>query len=135
MGEIPECSGRTEKPVPCSGDSGKRGPEGVVKAVCTSEKKGVEKHSVPEGHFLKDFGIEGDAHAGKWHRQVSLLSYDKVKEFNERGAQVEDGAFGENLVVEGIDFRKLPVGTILKSGCGFTHDPDRQRMSQPLRDL
>ena len=96
--------------------TGKRGPEGVVKAVCTSEKKGVEKHSVPEGHFLKDFGIEGDAHAGKWHRQVSLLSYDKVKEFNERGAQVEDGAFGENLVVEGIDFRKLPVGTILKSG-------------------
>ena len=45
--------------------TGKRGPEGVVKAVCTSEKKGVEKHSVPEGHFLKDFGIEGDAHAGK----------------------------------------------------------------------
>ena len=72
--------------------TGKKGPEGVVKAVCTSEKKGVEKHSVPEGHFLKDFGIEGDAHAGKWHRQVSLLSYDKVKEFNERGAQVEDGA-------------------------------------------
>ena len=90
--------------------TGKRGPEGVVKAVCTSEKKGVEKHSVPEGHFLKDFGIEGDAHAGKWHRQVSLLSYDKVKEFNERGAH-------------------------LYWGCGFTHDPDRQRMSQPLRDL
>ena len=95
--------------------TGKRGPEGVVKAVCTSEKKGVEKHSVPEGHFLKDFGIEGDAHAGKWHRQVSLLSYDKVKEFNERGAQVEDGAFGENLVVEGIDFRSLPVGMMIGS--------------------
>ena len=110
------CSGRTEKPVPCSGDSGKRGPEGVVKAVCTSEKKGVEKHSVPEGHFLKDFGIEGDAHAGKWHRQVSLLSYDKVKEFNESGAQVEDGAFGENLVVEGIDFRSLPVGMMIYIG-------------------
>ena len=50
--------------------TGKKGPEGVVKAVCTSEKKGVEKHSVPEGHFLKDFGIEGDAHAGKWHRLI-----------------------------------------------------------------
>ena len=96
--------------------TGKKGPEGVVKAVCTSEKKGVEKHSVPEGHFLKDFGIEGDAHAGKWHRQVSLLSYDKVKEFNERGAQVEDGAFGENLVVEGIDFRSLPVGMMIYIG-------------------
>ena len=96
--------------------TGKRGPEGVVKAVCTSEKKGVEKHSVPEGHFLKDFGIEGDAHAGKWHRQVSLLSYDKVKEFNERGAQVEDGAFGENLVIEGIELNTLSIGQKIKIG-------------------
>lgn len=91
--------------------TGKRGPEGVVKAVCTSEKKGVEKHSVPEGHFLKNFGIEGDAHAGKWHRQVSLLSYDKIEAFRARGAEVEDGAFGENLVVQGFDFSALPVGT------------------------
>ena len=85
--------------------------EGVVKAICISPARGTEKRAVEEGHFLKDFGIEGDAHAGKWHRQVSLLSYDKVKEFNQRGAGVEDGAFGENLVVEGIDFRSLPVGT------------------------
>ena len=91
--------------------TGKRGPEGVVKAVCTSEKKGVEKHSVPEGHFLKNFGIEGDAHAGKWHRQVSLLSFDKIEDFRARGAEVEDGAFGENLVVQGIDFATLPIGT------------------------
>ena len=91
--------------------TGKRGPEGVVKAVCTSEKKGVEKHSVPEGHFLKNFGIEGDAHAGKWHRQVSLLSYDKIEAFRARGAEVEDGAFGENLVVQGFDFSALPIGT------------------------
>ena len=94
--------------------TGKKGPEGVVKAVCTSEKKGVEKHSVPEGHFLKDFGIEGDAHAGKWHRQVSLLSYDKIEEFRKKGAQVANGAFGENLVVEGIDFKTLPIGTIFQ---------------------
>ena len=91
--------------------TGKRGPEGVVKAVCTSEKKGVEKHSVPEGHFLKNFGIEGDAHAGKWHRQVSLLSYDKIEAFRARGAEVEDGAFGENLVAQGFDFSSLPIGT------------------------
>ena len=91
--------------------TGKRGPEGVVKAVCTSEKKGVEKHSVPEGHFLKDFGIEGDAHAGKWHRQVSLLSLQKIEEFRARGVSVEFGAFGENLIVDGYDFRNLPVGT------------------------
>ncbi|MCC8026188.1 MAG: MOSC domain-containing protein [Clostridium sp.] len=91
-------------------------PIGVVKAICISDRRGIEKKSVEEGHFLVDFGIEGDAHGGKWHRQVSLLSYDKVKAFNEQGAGVDDGAFGENLVVEGLDFRKLPVGTRLIAG-------------------
>lgn len=91
-------------------------PTGVVKAICISDKRGVEKKAIQEGHFLVDFGIEGDAHGGKWHRQVSLLSYDKVRAFNERGADVGDGAFGENLVVEGLDFRSLPVGTRLYAG-------------------
>lgn len=90
--------------------------EGIVRAICISKEKGTEKRPVPEAHFIKDFGIEGDAHAGKWHRQVSLLSYDKVKEFNERGANVADGDFGENLVVEGLDFRNLPVGTTFYVG-------------------
>lgn len=89
---------------------------GVVRAICISEKRGTEKRCIDEGHFLVDFGIEGDAHGGKWHRQVSLLSYDKVKAFNERGANVIDGAFGENLVVEGIDFKNLPVGSRLYAG-------------------
>ncbi len=66
--------------------------------------------------LIEDFGIENDAHAGKWHRQVSLLSHDKVEAFRARGAEVKDGAFGENLVVEGIDFRTLPVGTLFHSG-------------------
>lgn len=66
--------------------------------------------------FVRDWGIEGDAHAGHWHRQVSLLSGEKVEAFRARGAQVESGAFGENLVVEGIDFRVLPVGTLLRCG-------------------
>lgn len=95
-------------------------PTGVVKAICISDIRGIEKRAVEEGHFIVDFGIEGDAHGGKWHRQVSLLSYDKVKAFNERGANVGDGAFGENLVVEGLDFRSLPVGTKLYAGsAGF----------------
>ena len=89
---------------------------GVVKAICISPARGTEKHTIPEGHFIPDFGIEGDAHAGTWHRQVSLLSYNKVEEFNKRGANVGDGAFGENLVVDGIDFRALPVGTRLYAG-------------------
>lgn len=90
--------------------------QGVVKAICISDRRGIEKHAIKEAHFIKDYGIEGDAHAGKWHRQVSLLSYDKVKEFNEHGADVGDGAFGENLVVEGLDFKTLPVGTVLEAG-------------------
>ena len=89
---------------------------GRVRAICISKERGTEKQAVPEGHFLVDFGIQGDAHAGNWHRQVSLLSYDKVEAFNQRGADVSDGAFGENLVVEGIDFASLPVGTRLCAG-------------------
>ena len=92
------------------------GKEGVVKAICISPARGTEKHTIPEGHFIPNFGIEGDAHAGTWHRQVSLLSYNKVEEFNKKGANVGDGAFGENLVVDGIDFRALPVGTRLYAG-------------------
>ena len=89
---------------------------GTVIAVCVSEKKGTQKHKVKEAEFIEDWGIKGDAHAGKWHRQVSLLSYDKIEEFRRRGAEVEDGAFGENLVVDGFDFASLPVGT--KFCCG-----------------
>lgn len=87
---------------------------GKVIAVCTSPAKGTQKTNVGQANLVEDFGIEGDAHGGKWHRQVSLLSHDKIQNFRERGAQVSDGAFGENLVVEGIDFRTLPVGTRLK---------------------
>uniref|UniRef100_UPI003AB81DFC MOSC domain-containing protein n=1 Tax=Eisenbergiella sp. TaxID=1924109 RepID=UPI003AB81DFC len=84
---------------------------GKVMAVCTSPAKGTQKTNVGEALFIEDFGLEGDGHAGKWHRQVSLLSHDKIEEFRKRGAEVADGAFGENLVVEGFDFRNLPVGT------------------------
>lgn len=87
---------------------------GIVKAICISEKKGTQKHRVEEAVFVEDWGIEKDAHAGKWHRQVSLLSYDKIEDFKKRGAEITDGAFGENLVVEGFDFRNLPVGTIFQ---------------------
>ena len=85
--------------------------EGTVKAVCTSSVKGVRKEPVKEARLIEDYGIEKDAHAGKWHRQVSLLSWEKVREFNRSGAGVSDGDFGENLLVSGINFRSLPVGT------------------------
>lgn len=84
---------------------------GKVIAICISEEKGTQKHSVQEAEFIEDWGIKGDAHAGKWHRQVSLLSFDKIEDFRARGAEVTDGAFGENIVVEGFDFAAMPVGT------------------------
>ena len=89
---------------------------GKVTAVCISEKKGTQKRNVHEALFIEDFGLENDAHAGKWHRQVSLLSYEKIQDFKKKGAPVEDGAFGENLIVSGIDFKNLPVGTRFQSG-------------------
>ena len=90
--------------------------EGTVRAVCISREKGTVKRPVEKGVFLPGFGIENDAHAGKWHRQVSLLSADSVAEFNRKGAGVSDGDFGENLLVEGIDLKALPVGTTLRVG-------------------
>ncbi len=87
---------------------------GKVIAVCTSDRKGIQKTDVQSGTFETDWGIRGDSHAGKWHRQISLLSADKIAAFNEKGTGVVPGAFGENLVVEGFDFRALPVGTLLR---------------------
>ncbi len=89
---------------------------GTVLAVCTSAKKGVQKRDVHIAHFTPEWGIDGDAHAGKWHRQVSLLSADKIEAFRAKGAEVVYGDFGENLVVSGFDFRSLPVGTLLRCG-------------------
>ena len=89
---------------------------GDILAVCTSSRKGTQKTNVKQAVFVENHGLEGDAHAGSWHRQVSLLSADKIEEFRSRGAVVEYGAFGENLVVEGIDFRALEVGTLLRCG-------------------
>ena len=88
----------------------------MIRAVCTSPEKGTEKVNVHKAHVIENWGIEGDAHAGRWHRQVSLLSWQKVEEFNLQGACVTDGAFGENLLVDGIDCARLPIGTRLRVG-------------------
>lgn len=89
---------------------------GKVIAVCVSEKKGTQKKNVGAAQVIEDWGIQGDAHGGKWHRQVSLLSHEQVEAFRARGAVVDHGAFGENLVVEGFDCKALPVGTRLRCG-------------------
>lgn len=85
---------------------------GKIKAVCISEKRGTAKKNIGTANVIKDYGLEDDVHAGDWHRQVSLLSYEAVAAFRKKGAQVADGAFGENLLVEGFDFKTYPVGTV-----------------------
>ena len=89
---------------------------GKILAICISEKNGVQKSPVDSAVLLEDWGIEGDAHGGKWHRQVSLLSFEKIEDFRAKGADVDFGAFGENLVVEGFDLRKIPVGSRFQIG-------------------
>ena len=89
---------------------------GKIIAICTSDVRGVQKQPTSRATLIPDWGIEGDAHAGHWHRQVSLLAAEEVAAFNARGADVTPGAFGENLVVEGFDLRALPVGTLLRCG-------------------
>ena len=87
---------------------------GKVIAVCISEKNGTQKKNVGAAQVIEDWGIQGDAHGGKWHRQVSLLSHEQVEAFRALGAVVDHGAFGENLVVERYDFKTLPIGTKFK---------------------
>ena len=89
---------------------------GKVVAVCISEKKGTAKKNIGKCKLIENFGLEGDAHAGNWHRQVSLLSFEEVEKFRARGADVADGAFGENLLVSGFDFKTYPVGSIFRCG-------------------
>ena len=89
---------------------------GKLIAICISEKKGTQKVPVESAVLREDHGIEGDAHAGNWHRQVSLLGLEKIVAFRAKGADVDFGAFGENLIIEGFDFRNLPVGTQFRIG-------------------
>ena len=89
---------------------------GIVRAVCVSSEKGTAKRDAGEAELVVRHGLKGDAHAGDWHRQVSLLSLQKIDAFRAKGAEVDYGAFGENLVVDGIDFAGLPLGTMLRCG-------------------
>ena len=92
------------------------GITGKVIAVCISERKGTQKKEPPSIKLVPDWGIEDDAHAGKWHRQVSLLGIEKIEDFKAKGASVDFGAFGENMIVQGLDLSALPVGTRFRIG-------------------
>lgn len=88
-----------------------------ILAVCISEKKGEQKHPVSEAELKVDWGIVGDAHAGNWHRQVSLLGQESVDKLQEKiTVQLKPGDFAENILVKGLTLYTLPVGTKLKIG-------------------
>ena len=89
----------------------------VIKAVCISERKGQQKHAVESVHLRPKHGINGDAHAGNWHRQVSLLGKESVDKLQKKiSIPLFPGAFAENILCEGITLYKLPVGTKLRVG-------------------
>lgn len=89
---------------------------GNVAAVCISERKGTMKHPVPEIRLRLRHGIEGDAHAGDWHRQVSLLANESVDKMRGKFPDIPVGAFAENILTEGLSLCTLPVGTRLRVG-------------------
>ena len=90
--------------------------KGTIKAISVSKEKGTRKVNVPKAELKADFGVVGDAHAGNWHRQVSLLAVESIDRMVANGAEVSPGNFAENITTEGIELFKLSVGSKLKLG-------------------
>jgi MOSC domain-containing protein YiiM len=89
---------------------------GRVVGVSVSDRKGVKKRNIATGHLIENFGLAGDAHAGDWHRQVSLLGVESIAKIRAKGLDVAPGDFAENITTEGISLWELPLGTRLKLG-------------------
>ena len=87
-----------------------------VTAVSISKTKGVRKENIPEGLLIENHGFKDDAHAGDWHRQISLLAIESIQKIREKGLDVGPGDFAENITTTGIDLVNLPIGTKLKVG-------------------
>jgi molybdenum cofactor synthesis domain-containing protein len=90
--------------------------DGKLLHICISAKKGIAKHEVPSANIVVEHGMEGDAHAGDWHRQVSLLAHVDIEFMRAKGLTLKPGAFGENLVIAGVDTDELGVGSQLRIG-------------------
>lgn len=90
--------------------------QGKLLHVCISHKKGIAKHEIPSAKLVVEHGMEGDAHAGEWHRQVSLLAHADIEFMRAKGISLKPGAFGENLIIDGIKTDELGVGTLLRVG-------------------
>ena len=89
---------------------------GRIVAVCTSKRKGTPKKNVGAGILRPGWGLEGDAHAGPWHRQVSLLALESIEKMQAKGLDVGPGDFAENITTRGVELFSLPVGTRIRLG-------------------
>jgi len=98
---------------------------GRIIGVCISDRKGISKTNVKEALLEAGSGLKGDAHAGPWHRQVSLLAKESIDKMKAKGYELVEGSFAENLTVEGINLKELPIGTELTIG-----DSVRLRVTQ-----
>jgi len=87
---------------------------GRVVAVCISKDKGTPKHPIEQGVLAVDWGLQGDAHAGNWHRQVSLLANESIDKMRAKGLNVRPGSFAENITTAGLKLFTLPIGTRLR---------------------
>ncbi len=89
---------------------------GRIVAVSVSDRKGVKKTNIECGRLVPNFGLEGDAHGGDWHRQISLLARESIDKIRAKGLDVYPGEFAENITTSGFALEKLPVGTRLRLG-------------------
>lgn len=87
-----------------------------IVSIAVSKKKGTPKTPVEEAFLSRDHGLEGDAHAGPWHRQVSLLASESIEQANAQGLDVGFGDFAENIATVGVDWKTLPIGTRARLG-------------------
>ena len=90
--------------------------QGRINAISVSKEKGTQKVNVPIAELKADFGVVGDAHAGDWHRQISLLAVESIEKMIAKGAEVSPGNFAENITTEGINLLELSVGSKLRLG-------------------
>ena len=88
----------------------------TVEAVCTSDKKGIVKKERDRVVLTANWGIEGDAHAGDWHRQVSLLASESIEQVREQLPTLKTGAFAENIITRGIDLERIGIGRRIRVG-------------------
>ena len=89
---------------------------GKIVAINTSSAKGTRKKNVGQSRLIPDFGIQEDAHAGDWHRQVSLLALESIDKMVQLGLKVGPGDFAENITTQGLDLLSLPIGTRFRMG-------------------